>query len=115
MRLALLLTLSMLSPVAAGGQELVERTLAIVGRAAITLSDVRTAMALGLVDTNDEATAIEALVQRALVLQEVDRYAPPEPGNAVPHLLHRLAPAQQNPADLGLRVRGLRRGCRRDP
>jgi hypothetical protein len=67
----------------ATAQELVERTLAIVGGSAITLSDVRTAMALGVVDTREEAVAIEALVQRMLILREVDRYAPPEPAPEV--------------------------------
>ena len=64
---------------AAVSQELVERTLAIVGGTAITLSDVRTAMALNLIDTDEVAVATEGLVQRALILREVERYAPPEP------------------------------------
>lgn len=75
--IGLMLTLMLMVTVA--GQELVERTLAIVGGAAITLSDVRTAIALKLVDTNDLDVATEALVQRALILREVERYAPPEP------------------------------------
>ena len=78
---ALLLLVAMLSaPVAA--QELVERTLAIVGGTALTLSDVRTAMALGLIDTKEDDVATEALVQRALILREVERYAPAEPNAA---------------------------------
>ena len=74
-----------LTAVAAAGQqrseaELVERTLAIVGGSAITLSDVQTAMALGLVGGVTELeAATEALVERALILREVERYAPPEP------------------------------------
>ena len=74
------------SPVAtaaADAQELlVERTVAIVGGAAITLSDVRTALALGLVETSGadaEREAIGRLVDRALILQEVSRFAPAEP------------------------------------
>ena len=75
---AVLLTMAMLSaPVTA--QELVERTLAIVGGTALTLSDVRTAIALGVIDTNEVDVATEALVQRALILREVERYAPTEP------------------------------------
>ena len=61
---------------------LVERTVAIVGGAAITLSDVRTALALGLVETSGadaEREAITRLVDRALILQEVSRFAPAEP------------------------------------
>lgn len=63
--------------------ELIERTLAIVANQVITLSDVRTAMALGLVppstDANPVNGATERLVDRLLVLREVQRYAPPEP------------------------------------
>jgi hypothetical protein len=57
---------------------LIERTLAIVGGRVITWSDQRTAMALGLVE-GDAAAALERLVERELMLREVERYAPPEP------------------------------------
>ncbi len=63
---------------AAGQETLVERTVAVVGGAAITLSDVRTAVALGLVD-GDERTGAARLVERWLILHEVSRFAPPEP------------------------------------
>jgi hypothetical protein len=60
--------------------ELIERTLAIVAGQPITLSDVQTARALALVDNAADANAaIERLVERALMLREVQRYAPPEP------------------------------------
>ena len=66
--------------------ELIERTLAIVGGQAITLIDVRRALALGLVEspaTGDPvAAATERLIDRLLVLREVQRYAPPEPADA---------------------------------
>jgi hypothetical protein len=71
--------------VAAAGQEtLVERTVAIVGGTVITLSDVRTALALGLVETAaaDEREAAARLVDRWLVLHEVSRFSPPEPAAA---------------------------------
>ncbi len=72
--------------VAAAGQEtLVERTVAIVGGTVITLSDVRTALALGLVDTaaaDAEREAAARLIDRWLVLHEVSRFAPPEPAAA---------------------------------
>ena len=71
--------LARLWSVAAATQELVERTLAIVGGSAITLSDVRTAVALQLVESGDVNVTTEALVQRTLILREVERYAPPEP------------------------------------
>jgi hypothetical protein len=77
MRALLVCVFALCAPVSA--QELFERTVAIVGGSAITLSDVRTAIALGLVDTEDVTVGTEALIQRTLILREVDRYAPPEP------------------------------------
>lgn len=77
MRAILVCAIVLSAPVSA--QELLERTLAIVGGSAITLADVRTAIALGLVDTDDVDVGTEALIQRTLILREVDRYAPPEP------------------------------------
>jgi hypothetical protein len=72
--------------VAAAGQEtLVERTVAIVGGTVITLSDVRTALALRLVETaaaDGEREAAARLVDRWLVLHEVSRFSPPEPAAA---------------------------------
>jgi hypothetical protein len=63
--------------------ELIERTLALVGGEAITLSDVRGALALGLVEVPPAADPVPAatkrLIDRALMLREVQRYTPPEP------------------------------------
>lgn len=67
--------------------ELIERTLAIVAGQAITLADVRAAVSLGLVagaDGKDAmAVATTRLVDRALIVREVQRYAPPDPGDAM--------------------------------
>ena len=62
-------------------QELLDRTLALVGGQPITLSDARAAIALGLIDNpKDSLTDMTTrLVDRALVLREVQRYAPPAP------------------------------------
>ena len=66
--------------------ELIERTLAIVAGQVITLTDLRTAVALGLVEgvtANDlVASGTPRLVDRLLVLREVQRYTPPEPEDA---------------------------------
>jgi hypothetical protein len=71
---------------AQGAGELIERTMAIVGNQVITLSDVRTAVALGLIavskDPDTISPATERLVDRLLILREVQRYAPPEPSDA---------------------------------
>jgi hypothetical protein len=78
---AALVVLLAVSGVAAGQELLVERTVAVVGGAAITLSDVRTALALELVD-GDEREGAARLVERWLILHEVSRFAPPEPAPA---------------------------------
>jgi hypothetical protein len=76
--------LLMISAATTAGQtgELIERTLAIVAGQAITLSDAQTARMLSLVPAADMNTAAERLVERALMLREVERYAPPEPEEA---------------------------------
>jgi len=60
--------------------ELVDRTLAIVAGRTVTLSDARTALALGLVEgAAVDAEVVQRLVDRELMLREVDRYDPLEP------------------------------------
>jgi hypothetical protein len=59
---------------------LVDRTLALVGGRTITLSDARTAVALGLVEgATVNRAVVDRLVDRELMLREADRYGPPEP------------------------------------
>jgi hypothetical protein len=62
---------------------LLDRVLARVDRQAITMSDARAAIGLGLVKgpPGDDpiATATEQLIERQLLLGEVARFAPPEP------------------------------------
>lgn len=71
---------------APGGAQVIDRVLAIVDGRLVTLSDVRTTSTLRLIDAPAGAAAIEAAldrwIERLLVLQEVDRFAPPEPGAA---------------------------------
>ena len=65
--------------------DLIERTLAIVGTQVITLNDARAAIRLGLIEagpTGDAAAAAQALVDRELILREVQRYAPPAPADS---------------------------------
>lgn len=63
--------------------DLIERTLAIVGGRVITLADTRAATTLGLIEIGKPADPVDAatmvLVERELILREVQRYAPPEP------------------------------------
>jgi hypothetical protein len=66
-------------------QELIDRTLALVGGQPIMLSDARAALALGLIEPRLRTTAApiaettNALINRELILREVQRYAPTPP------------------------------------
>ena len=65
-----------------GAQQLLDRVVARVGGSAITLSDVRAAVGLGIVQVPSgagEQAALERLIDRRLVLAEVARFVPPEP------------------------------------
>lgn len=66
--------------------EIIDRILAVVQGNIITLSDVTAARRLGLVvvpQTGDPVGAsMERLIDRTLMLIEVDRYSPPEPAEA---------------------------------
>ncbi len=66
-----------------GAQQLIDRVVARVDGYAVTMSDVRAAIGLGIVDAAIEAVAedlgVEAVIERQLVLAEVARFAPPEP------------------------------------
>ena len=78
------LIVAVLAPANAQAQagELIERTLAIVGTQVITLSDARAAVRLGLIEaerTADPTSVTQLLVDRELILREVQRYAPPAP------------------------------------
>jgi hypothetical protein len=82
---------SCISPVIARA-EIIDRVLAVVGGVVITQSDATAAYELGLVNigpTDDPlATALSKLIDRQLMLTEVERYAPPDPpGEAVDRLL----------------------------
>jgi hypothetical protein len=65
------------------GAALLDRVLATVEGRVITLSDVRAAQRLGLVNVagagDAAAAALDRLIDRTVILIEVERYAPPEP------------------------------------
>ena len=72
-----------LTPLAA--QQLLDRIVARVDGNAITLTDVKAAIALGIGGmsaTAGEAAATELLIDRQLMLGEVERFAPREPSPA---------------------------------
>jgi hypothetical protein len=64
----------------AAAQTLLDRVVARVNGSVILLSDVRAAARFGLVDAAaDSDDAVEQMVQRALLVEEVNRFPPPEP------------------------------------
>ena len=69
-----------------GSAETIDRVLAVVAGQVILLSDVTAARDLGLQTADSAADPVRAvlvkLIDRELVLAEVDRYAPPEPDAA---------------------------------
>jgi hypothetical protein len=85
--LRLLIVLTALS-FAAGrtDAEVIDRILAVVDTQIITLSDARAALKFALVPADVSvdpiAAALQRLIDRRLMLAEVDRYAPPEPSPA---------------------------------
>jgi hypothetical protein len=74
---------SFILTVATRGAEIIDRILAVVNGAIILQSDVTMAVRLGLVPgsaaVDPIAAPLEALIERRLMLEEVDRYAPPDP------------------------------------
>jgi hypothetical protein len=72
--------------------DVVDRVMAVVGSAVVTLSDVRAAEAFGLASGATPAEVLAALIERELMLGEVDRYVAPDPEPAV--LDRRLAQIQ---------------------
>ena len=79
----LLIVVLLASPAAA---EVIDRVLAVVAGQLIMLSDVTAVRDLGLVAAGPSPDPIRAvlsqLIDRELMLAEVDRYAPPEPETA---------------------------------
>src|SRR4051812_372626 len=82
---ALVLLACLSAGIAVRADEVIDRVVAVVAGDIILLSDVRAARELGLVDSGGEPDAdreaLTRLIDRALMLAEVDRYAPPAPGD----------------------------------
>jgi parvulin-like peptidyl-prolyl isomerase len=111
---------------AARADEVLDRVLAVVGGEMITLTDVTAAQDFGLVAAAGAADPVRAvlsrLIDRELILAEVERYAPPEPGadavdRGVRAVRARFATAQAFEAALarsGLDEKHLRETLRQD-
>ncbi len=81
--MSLVLCLSLVTPVVAGpsaADEIIERVLATVSGVPITQSDVAAARTFRIVAVDgSDRDVLSRLIDRSLMLAEVDRYAPPEP------------------------------------
>ena len=96
--------------------EIIDRILAVVDDVVITQSDVLGAVRLGLVDPQITSVGLSAvldrLIERRLILTEVDRYAPPEPAEAeVDRRLTEVLATAVSPSELetALRQTGISR------
>ena len=88
---------------ASAGAETIDRVLAVAAGQLITLSDVTVATDLGLQSPDGSADPVRAvlnkLIDRELVLAEVDRYAPAEPtAEAVDREVERVRQRFPSPA-----------------
>ena len=63
--------------------EIIDRIMAVVNRQPILLSDVNAALTFRLIPAGEVvdpiASAVDRLIERALILEEVERFQPPEP------------------------------------
>ena len=113
--------------VALAHAEVIDRMLAVVAGDVVLQSDVRAAREFGLVSFDSSAPdgdreVLARLIDRALVLAEVDRFTPPEPDAAavdklVAAVRARFATDQQYAATLarvGIEERHLRERVRQD-
>lgn len=78
------IAIALVACASAAHAEVIDRILAVVSGQPVTLSDVTAARQLGLVDpppgTGDPVVfVIDRLIDRTLMLAEVDRFQPPEP------------------------------------
>ena len=79
-----LVTMGIVLAVGMARAEVIDRILAVVDGAIITQSDAAAAIRLGLVagPADPLAAVVDRLIERRLILREVDRYAPPDPAEA---------------------------------
>ena len=79
----LLICITFAAAPTAVARDIIDRVLAVVDGALITQSDLNRAIRLGIVTAaaaaDPVAGVLDALIERRLILAEVDRYAPPDP------------------------------------
>jgi hypothetical protein len=95
-----------------GAQQLLDRVLARVDAAVITLSDARAAIGLGIVESaaapEPDAAAIQQLIDRQVLLAEVGRFPSPEPpADAVDALVATMKARAGSGLDALMRTTGI--------
>jgi hypothetical protein len=84
--LSLIVFMAVLSAVDGAAADIIDRLLAVVNGTPITQSDVSGAVRLGLVAVpavpDPGPAVLDRLIERQLMLAEVDRYTPPDPAEA---------------------------------
>jgi len=61
------------------GQQQLDRVVARIGTAALTQTDVDAAVAFGVID-RQAGDPVKQMIERRLIIGEVNRFPPPEPG-----------------------------------
>ena len=122
--LASLVLAALVSSASVARGEIIDRILAVVDGAIVMQSDVTMAMRLAMVPAapapDPIPAVLDALIERRLVLAEVDRYAPPDPPEA--EVDRRLADIRARAGanfdailvECGIQVEQLRRQVRDD-
>jgi parvulin-like peptidyl-prolyl isomerase len=81
--LLLVAVVALAAAVDASAADVIDRVMAVVNRRPILLSDVNAAIEFQLVSRSEAgdplASSLDRLIERALILEEVERYQPPEP------------------------------------
>jgi parvulin-like peptidyl-prolyl isomerase len=82
-RLLLVAVLALAAAGRAGAADVIDRVMAVVNREPVLLSDVNASMLFRLVPPPEAgdplASTLDRLIERSLILEEVERFQPPEP------------------------------------
>lgn len=95
----------------AAAQQLLDRVVARVGTTPITQTDVEAALAFGVVerlDGSDARTPVQQMIDRRLMLNEVNRFPPAEPtDSALAELVARMREAAGPDAEIVMKRTGV--------
>ena len=88
-------------------QQQLDRVVARIGTSALTQSDVDAALAFGVVD-RQAGDPLKQMIERRLILAEVNRFPPPEPGEmAITELVAKMKTTAGTQADAMMKRTGV--------